>query len=241
MIIKVRCPFCGAENPTVDRVLARLQAQNGLVTCRECKKQAPISEFTVVGGNSPFQPEARPVKQVQPEVKPTDSVGSFVPPQPPSSRGSVVPPPPPPVQVDEGRAVPPPPPVRAVGGSGAVVGAYSEPGRLRQPSTGQFFPLLRGVNVVGRKVVNDPHADIEVPCPTKATSRQHLMLVAREQNSQYSYFVSLYKAEVNETSIGGKTLRYGDTVELHPGDTIHLPDTDLVLEAPASDEATCLA
>jgi len=90
-------------------------------------------------------------------------------------------------------------------------------------------------------VVNAPHADIEVPCPSKSTSRQHLMLVAKEQpGSGYAYYISLYKEEVNDTRIGQHLLTFGNTVVMRDGDIIHLPDVDLQLEVP-NDEATCLA
>ena len=106
-------------------------------------------------------------------------------------------------------------------------------GLLKVIQAGHRLQLNPGQNIIGRKVQNPPHADIEIEAPTNRMSRQHLIIDVRmEPGKGYVHYVSLYKERVNPTSVDDTPLNYGDRLTLESGSIIHLPDVDLRFEIP---------
>ena len=99
------------------------------------------------------------------------------------------------------------------------------------------FELKEGRNVVGRKSVNGPHADIELPVEGKRMSRDHIVIEVKNVTARgYVHYVSLNKEKVNATYVGNERLKDGDCVELNDGDLIRLPDANLTFELPDNDK-----
>lgn len=109
---------------------------------------------------------------------------------------------------------------------------YSKRGVLVNISTGERFPLRNGRNIVGRKA-QDSAADIQIECPTKRLSREHLVIqVTADDGSGYKHCASLYKEKENATFVDNLELIYSDKVILRDHDIIKLPDVSVRFEIP---------
>ena len=92
-------------------------------------------------------------------------------------------------------------------------------GQLKVLPSGPSFQLRPGQNVVGRKVVNPPHADFQIPTVVNRMSRQHLLVeVKKVPGKGFVHYVSLYGQRANATFVGNNQLEVGDCVVLNDGD-----------------------
>lgn len=98
-------------------------------------------------------------------------------------------------------------------------------GQLKVLPSGPSFLLRPGQNIVGRKVINPPHADFEIPTTVNRMSRQHLLVeVKKVPGKGFVHYASLYGQRANATFIGNNRLDVGDCLVLNDGDIILLPD-----------------
>lgn len=97
-------------------------------------------------------------------------------------------------------------------------------GKLYWPDKDLSFDLKPGRNVIGRQA-NSSKADIQLPCRSRLSSREHIVIEVKGSISTgYSHQISLYKENVNRVLVGGNALSWGDVLVLNDGDTIVLPD-----------------
>lgn len=113
-----------------------------------------------------------------------------------------------------------------------------EIGVLKSTKSGQSFQLKLGKNIIGRKAANSS-ASIQIDTNgDKRMSREHIIIeVVKHPIKGTIYSVSLYKEKVNDTTVAGQKLIYGDCIIIHSGDTIELPNYSLIFEIPDA-EAT---
>ncbi len=105
-------------------------------------------------------------------------------------------------------------------------------GRLCAEGGALTFQLRLGANLIGRKA-SGSSASIQLPCPGKRTSREHLVVEAREMPGRgLVHYVYINKEQVNPTYIGNCQLEYGDRLVLNHNDIIKLPDMELRFELP---------
>lgn len=98
-------------------------------------------------------------------------------------------------------------------------------GQLKVLPSGPSFLLRPGQNIVGRKVVNPPYADFQIPTISNRMSRQHLLVeVKKVPGKGFVHYVSLYGQKANATFIGNNQIEVGDCMVLNDGDIIQLPD-----------------
>lgn len=110
-------------------------------------------------------------------------------------------------------------------------------GQLILVGTGIRYQLKPRMNTVGRKNSSKP-ANFQIDTgESKLMSRCHLMInVEKDENRGYVHYLSLGKANVNPTTVNGNVLTFGiDSVILHHGDVIELPDATLRFEMPDED------
>lgn len=104
----------------------------------------------------------------------------------------------------------------------------NEPGYLLDKTTGKYYPLREGRNLVGRKPKNsEPWADIPIESSDMGMSREHLYVdVIWCQDQRFHVYVSIAKA-INPTYLKGKLLMGGDIIGLEENDIVTLCDTPL--------------
>lgn len=105
------------------------------------------------------------------------------------------------------------------------------------------YKLKVGKNIIGRKPEaqnSASKADIQIPTGgKKRMSREHFVIeVKRVEGKGFVHYASLFKAEVNATSVNGTKIEFGDCVILKHGDKVELPDKTLLFELPDSDNTT---
>ncbi len=108
-------------------------------------------------------------------------------------------------------------------------------GQLYVPNLNRTFPLNIGRNLIGRKS-NASSADIQIPCETKRMSREHIIIDVKDVNGQINHYLSLNKAQVNDTFINNVKLEFGDKIILKNYDIINLPDIDVRFNLADEDE-----
>lgn len=110
-------------------------------------------------------------------------------------------------------------------------------GELRVLSSTQLIRLRKGKNIIGRKASNSS-ADCQIETDNRRISREHLIIeVKNVEGKGVVHMLSLYKEQVNPTSINGESLMWGDSLVLRSGDVITLADLRLRFEIP-DDEKT---
>ena len=111
-------------------------------------------------------------------------------------------------------------------------------GRVKVLPSGPTFQLHVCRQVIGRKTINPPHADLGIQTENNRMSRQHLVIeVKKIPGKGFVHYASLFKEKVNDTFIGQNKLVFGDCIVLKHGDIIQLPDKKLRFELP-DDEGT---
>lgn len=112
-------------------------------------------------------------------------------------------------------------------------------GTLQDPASGKSYQLAPGRNVIGREAPTSK-ATIQLPCPSKRMSREHLVIdVKKIEGVGYKHCASLFKEHSNPTKINSALLEYGDSIVLNSHDIIHLPDCELSFSIPDEDETEC--
>ena len=110
------------------------------------------------------------------------------------------------------------------------------PGKLTVKGTTKSYQLRPGLNIIGRTAAKSK-ATIQVDCPSKRMSREHLAIeVKRLPKEGYVHYARLFKSQVNATYINGLKLEAGDVVVLTHGNTISLPDVEMVFTLPDGEE-----
>lgn len=125
------------------------------------------------------------------------------------------------------------------GGKTEFIGSVNNSiGIVRLVGSGVSYQLKAGRNVIGRKSLKS-NADFQIEVNEgRSMSREHLVIeVKKKPTGGFGHYVSLYKEQVNKTSIGKDQLHYGDCIVLKDGDLINLPDAVLRFEIP-DDERT---
>lgn len=111
-------------------------------------------------------------------------------------------------------------------------------GRLTVVGTRQSLQLRPGRTVVGRKASNSTAAMQIETGASRRMSRNHVAIdVAKVPGQGYVHTVKLCKELCNATFVNNNKLEPGDCIILQHGDTIRLPDADLLFTLPDS-EAT---
>lgn len=115
--------------------------------------------------------------------------------------------------------------------------SHSPIGRLFIPSTGSSYTLCEGENIVGRSAsVSQATIGLNVGS-NKKISREHIIInVVNVPGRGIVHTISLYKERVNQTSVNGNILTFGDNIILKHGDIINLPDLDIRFEIPDPDQ-----
>lgn len=110
-------------------------------------------------------------------------------------------------------------------------------GRLFIPSIGSTYYLSEGLNIVGRSA-SASQATIGLNVGSnKRISREHIVInVTNIPGRGLVHSISLYKERVNQTSVNGEILTFGDNIILKHGDIINLPDLDVRFEIPDPDQ-----
>ncbi len=110
-------------------------------------------------------------------------------------------------------------------------------GKLLHVESGASYNLRPERNVIGRKSLKST-ADFMLDTGDKrAMSRSHLVVeVKRDPVKGFVHYVSLFKEQVNKTSINNMPLLYGDCVILENGAVLHLPDGTLKFRILDDDE-----
>lgn len=110
-------------------------------------------------------------------------------------------------------------------------------GELKILGSTQRIRLKKGQNIIGRKASNSS-ADCQILTDNRRISREHLRIeVKNVEGKGLVHLLSLYKEQVNPTSINGENLVWGDSLVLRSGDVISLADLRLKFEIP-DDEKT---
>lgn len=103
-------------------------------------------------------------------------------------------------------------------------------GRLHLVGTNVYFQLKNGTNIIGRHS-KSPNADFLIDTGNKRLmSRQHLRIDVVSVNGCIIHRLSLFKPNVNKTSLNNQEIVYGDCLILSEGDVINLPDATLKFE-----------
>ena len=239
------CRVCKKQSPIKDFIrVSDGQPLGSAMSGTGSSQPQPPQPQPLVQTPPPVQPQPQPPVQTPPPVQPQQQYvqtpppvqpqqPEFVQPQAPQPQQYVQTPPP--VQPQQPQYAQPQQPQYAQ----PQQPQYAQPtanvrvGLLKVVQAGHRLQLNPGQNIVGRKVQNPPHADIEIDAPTNRMSRQHLIIDVRmEPGKGYVHYVSLYKELVNATSVDNTPLNYGDRVVLESGSIIHLPDVDLRFEIP---------
>lgn len=102
------------------------------------------------------------------------------------------------------------------------------PARLKLLPDGPVFTLKEGRNVIGRKA-NGSKADIAIDTRGQLRmSREHIIIeVIPSTGGSPQHVISLFKAQVNPTTVNNQPLEYGDTIYLENHAIIELPDARL--------------
>lgn len=110
-------------------------------------------------------------------------------------------------------------------------------GRLFIPSTGSSYHLSEGLNIVGRSAsISKATIGLNVGS-NKRISREHIVInIVNVPGRGLLHTISLYKERVNQTSVNGELLTFGDDIILKHGDIINLPDLDVRFEIPDPDQ-----
>lgn len=110
-------------------------------------------------------------------------------------------------------------------------------GRLKVKSSGQTLQLSPGRNVIGRKA-SASSADIQLETgENHRVSREHIVIeVKKIPGVGFVHYLSLFKERVNPTFYNMRSLLFGDCVILKNGDTISLPNFDLIFELQESED-----
>lgn len=90
----------------------------------------------------------------------------------------------------------------------------------------QNFRLKMGKNIIGRKA-DSSKADFQISVKETPSrlSREHLIIdVNRVEGKGFVHTISLYKQQVNDTFVNDEKVYYGESLILHHGDVIKLPD-----------------
>ncbi len=90
----------------------------------------------------------------------------------------------------------------------------------------QNFRLKMGKNIIGRKA-DSSKADFQISVKETPSrlSREHLIIdVNRVEGKGFVHTISLYKQQVNDTFVNNEKVYYGESLILHHGDVIKLPD-----------------
>ncbi len=104
-------------------------------------------------------------------------------------------------------------------------------GCLKMKTSGQTFRLSPGRNVIGRKA-SASSANIQLDTgENHRVSREHIVIeVKKIPGKGFVHYLSLFKERVNSTLHNKGSLLFGDCVILKNGDTISLPNFDIVFE-----------
>lgn len=89
-----------------------------------------------------------------------------------------------------------------------------------------YYRLKMGQNIIGRKA-DSSKADFQIPVngSTSRISREHLIIdVNRVEGKGFVHNISLYKQQVNDTFVNDEKVYFGESLVLHHGDIIKLPD-----------------
>lgn len=110
-------------------------------------------------------------------------------------------------------------------------------GKVTVLGSGFSYQLRPGRNVIGRKGQKS-EANFQIDTADKRSmSREHIVIEVKKLPLKgFVHYVSLYKENVNKTSIGNEPLLYGDCIVLNHGDIIKLPDATLKFEIPDGEE-----
>lgn len=98
------------------------------------------------------------------------------------------------------------------------------------------FRLKVGKNIIGRKAQSS-QADCQIPITdNRRVSREHLVIEVKKVDGRgFVHYASLYKPDVNKTTVNDVQLEYGDVIVLNHGDIIQLPDLTVKFEIPDGD------
>lgn len=110
-------------------------------------------------------------------------------------------------------------------------------GCLKVKTSGQTFRLSPGRNVIGRKA-SASSANIQLDTgENHRVSREHIVIeVKKIPGKGFVHYLSLFKERVNSTLHNKGSLLFGDCVILKNGDTISLPNFDIVFELHESED-----
>jgi len=111
------------------------------------------------------------------------------------------------------------------------------PGMLvRTDGKPEVFKLKGGRNVVGRMCTSST-ADIQIDTsPFKRMSRNHIAIdVKMVPGKGLVHYLSLCKKEINQTSVNGVQIFFGDSILLRRGDVLSLPDATFKFIIPDED------
>ena len=104
-----------------------------------------------------------------------------------------------------------------------------KPGLIKLSGSSMTFNLVQGQNIIGRNA-SSSNATIKIQPENKRLSREHLVIDVHKRANGYVHMASLYKEQVNTTSINNEQLHFGDSIILNDGDIINLPDVNLTFK-----------
>ena len=110
-------------------------------------------------------------------------------------------------------------------------------GRLAVISTGEHYPLRSGRQVIGRKA-SSSQADIQIDTGDgRHMSRSHMVIeVSYVKGKGFVHCAKLFKDQCNDTFVNSVKLEAGDSIVLHHGDVLRLPDAELKFEIPDGED-----
>ena len=110
-------------------------------------------------------------------------------------------------------------------------------GRLLNVSTGEHCQLRQGRQGIGRKA-SSSQADIQIDTGDgRRMSRSHMVIeVTKQPGKGFVHCASLFKEQCNDTFVNNVRLLAGDSIVLHHGDVLRLPDAELKFELPDGEE-----
>ena len=110
-------------------------------------------------------------------------------------------------------------------------------GRITVTSTGQHYQLRIGRQVIGRKA-STSQAEIQIATgESRRMSRSHMVIeVTKMPGKGFVHCAKLFKEQCNDTFVNNVRLVAGDSIVLHHGDVLRLPDAELKFELPDGEE-----